>query len=120
MLGIGFFLHTISVPIVRNNKNQENNIRDVTLGYTLVYITYIFVGTFGYIGFVGTFFTSHFQNQVANGKTEQIEQDCITMFETTNVLAFFMRIALFLLLFCCFPMVNHFFRSMTFQILFKG
>ena len=49
-----------------------------------------------------------------------IDQDCINMFETTNPLAFIMRIALFCLLFCCFPLVNHFLRSLAFQILFRG
>jgi len=31
-----------------------------------------------------------------------------------------MRLALFLLLFCCFPLVNHFLRSLAFSILFRG
>lgn len=60
MLGIGYFLHTVSVPIVRNNQNPKNNIRDVTLGYVLVASTYILVGTMGYFGFIGTFFTQKF------------------------------------------------------------
>ena len=41
------------------------------------------------------------------------------MFETTNVPAFFMRLALFLLLFCCFPLVNHFLRSQVTLLIFK-
>jgi amino acid permease len=42
------------------------------------------------------------------------------MFEVTNPLAFIMRVALFMLLFCCFPLVNHFLRSLTFQTIFRG
>jgi hypothetical protein len=51
MLGIGYFLHTVSIPIVKNNRNQENNERDVTIGYILVMMTYIIVGVMGYFGF---------------------------------------------------------------------
>jgi hypothetical protein len=60
MLGIGYFLHTVSIPIVKNNRNQENNERDVTIGYVLVALTYIIVGVMGYIGFTGVFFNTYF------------------------------------------------------------
>ena len=53
MLGIGYFLHTISIPIVKNNKIQANNERDVTFGYMLVASTYMLVGVMGYFGFQG-------------------------------------------------------------------
>jgi hypothetical protein len=42
------------------------------------------------------------------------------MFDTTNVPAFFMRVALFCLLFCCFPLINHFLRSLFLQLFFKN
>lgn len=61
LLGIGFFLHTISIPIIRNNANQKNNERDVLLGYILVATSYIVVGTMGYIGFTGYFFTEQYK-----------------------------------------------------------
>lgn len=61
-LGIGYFLHTVSIPIVKNNEKQENNERDVFLGYLLVGFTYIFVGVFGSIGFYGVYFTDYFNN----------------------------------------------------------
>lgn len=38
------------------------------------------------------------------------------MFGPTDIVAFFMRLALFCFLFCCFPLVNNFFRSIVFQI----
>jgi hypothetical protein len=60
MLGIGYFLHTVSVPIIKNNANQENNERDVLFGYLLVGFSYVFVGIFGSIGFTGTYFTEHY------------------------------------------------------------
>lgn len=60
MLGIGYFLHTVSIPIVKNNEHQENNERDVTIGYMLVAGTYIIVGVMGYFGFIGTFFNEFY------------------------------------------------------------
>jgi hypothetical protein len=75
MLGIGYFLHTVSIPIIKNNKNPENNIRDITIGYSLVCMTYVLVGTLGYIGFSGFYFNSHFQDESTSAKS--IDQDCI-------------------------------------------
>jgi len=41
------------------------------------------------------------------------------MFKITDILAFVMRFALFALLFCCFPLINHFLRSLCLQLFFK-
>jgi hypothetical protein len=68
MLGIGYFLHTVSIPIIKQNKNQENNERDVIIGYFLVYVTYLLVGVLGSIGFIGTFFDDHYAQQKASGE----------------------------------------------------
>jgi sodium-coupled neutral amino acid transporter 9 len=117
LLGIGYFLHTVSIPIIKNNAVQANNERDVLAGYLLVAGSYIIVGVMGYIGFTGYFFTHKFLDMPADAR--EITQNCIMMFDTTNVLAFFMRIALFCLLFCCFPLINHFLRSLVILLLFK-
>ena len=114
-LGIGYFLHTVSLPIVRNNANQKNNERDVFLGYMLVGFTYISVGIMGSIGFVGSYFSEFY----INNKTAVMEQNCMNMFDVKDGLAFFMRFALFALLFCCFPLINHFLRSLVFQLFFR-
>lgn len=53
ILGGGFYFHNISLPVIRNSKNPENNARDVFIGYFLVFICYCFVGTLGYYGFNG-------------------------------------------------------------------
>lgn len=51
ILGGGYYLHNISLPIYRNSKNQDNNIRDVFLGYLLVFLSYSTCGVLGYYGF---------------------------------------------------------------------
>lgn len=115
-LGIGYFLHTVSLPIVRNNQNQDKNERDVFLGYLLVGFTYISVGIMGSIGFVGGYFSEYY----LKNKTSTMEQNCMNMFAVKDGLAFFMRFALFALLFCCFPLINHFLRSLVFQLFFRN
>ena len=51
VLGIGYFLHPVSIPIARNSRNQKNNERDLFWGYTLVFLSYILIGFTGYFGF---------------------------------------------------------------------
>jgi amino acid permease len=114
-LGIGYFLHTVSLDIVRNNANQEKNERDVFLGYLLVGFTYISVGIMGSIGFVGSYFSEFY----INNKTQTMEQNCMNMFDVKDGLAFAMRFALFALLFCCFPLINHFLRTMVLALFYR-
>jgi hypothetical protein len=60
ILCAGYFLHTCSVPIMRSAKNPEKNFRDLFISYVMVFISYTVVGSFGYIGFLGTSFSSYF------------------------------------------------------------
>lgn len=58
ILGGGYYLHNITLPIIRNSKNPKNNKRDVMIGYTLVLISYLLCGMLGYFGFTGEYFKS--------------------------------------------------------------
>ena len=60
ILCTGYFLHTCSLPIMRSAKYPENNIRNLFISYTLVFLSYVIVGVFGYIGFLGTFFKGYY------------------------------------------------------------
>jgi hypothetical protein len=51
ILGGGYYLHNISIPILRNSKNPRNNLRDVFIGYVLVFLSYAICGVLGYYGF---------------------------------------------------------------------
>ena len=61
VLGIAYFLHPVIIPICRANKHQDKNVRDVGLGYFYVYLTYITIGVFGYIGFSGRYFREYLE-----------------------------------------------------------
>jgi hypothetical protein len=53
ILCAGYFLHTISLPIIRSSAAPEKVMRDVFIGYIAVFISYLVCGSLGYIGFMG-------------------------------------------------------------------
>ena len=61
-LSMGFFCHTAILPILKSNKNQSKNIRDLFLGYLFVGLVYIFCGVLGYVGFSGKQFKAEFKD----------------------------------------------------------
>ena len=60
ILGLGYFIHTCSLPIVRSAAKPEKVDRDVFLGYLFVFLSYLLIGCLGYIGFVGYDFSDYF------------------------------------------------------------
>jgi sodium-coupled neutral amino acid transporter 9 len=116
MLGIGYFMHPIVIPIIRSNKVQKNNERDLFLGYFFTYLSYVICGILGYIGFMGTKFTDYALQ--AYGTERPIAQNCITMYQPTDNIAFFVRIMLFFLVFFSFPILIHFLRSSILKLIY--
>ncbi|XP_070154549.1 neutral amino acid transporter 9 isoform X2 [Polyergus mexicanus] len=51
MLAMSFFIHNIIISIMKNNRNQNKNGRDLTIAYILVTLTYIIVGAVFFICF---------------------------------------------------------------------
>ena len=45
-LSLGLFCHSVILPLMKTNRNQENNTRDLFLGYVCVSLTYIIIGIF--------------------------------------------------------------------------
>lgn len=119
ILCAGYFLHTCSTPIMRSAKNPENNIRDLFISYTLVFMSYVIVGGFGYIGFTGTFFDGYYAN-LTGKKVGQIDQNCLNMFDYTNIPAFILRLAIFFLLFTTYPLINHFLRNLLLNLFWRN
>jgi len=100
ILGGGYYLHNISLPIIRNAEKPENNVRDVFLGYFLVFLSYAICGFFGYYGFSGTYFTQNGQKEILS--------NCLLMFDPSNPFAIVIRFCVFVqllvslsLLFAC-------------------
>ena len=45
---------------MRCAKHPEKNTQNLAIAYILVFFAYILMGTFGYIGFIGTMFKDYF------------------------------------------------------------
>lgn len=61
MLGGGYYLHNISIPIARTAKNQETVNKDIVLGYFCCCMSYLICGTIGLFGFYGTYFNKYYE-----------------------------------------------------------
>ena len=72
MLPLGFFSHSIILPILKNNRYQENNKRDVFLGYSMVAVSYILMGISGYVGFSGSKYDPELFGSVRNIKINSL------------------------------------------------
>ncbi|GAB1869404.1 Putative amino acid permease F13H10.3 [Camponotus japonicus] len=51
ILAMSYFIHNIIISIMKNNRNQKKNGRDLTIAYILVTLTYIIVGVMFFICF---------------------------------------------------------------------
>ena len=91
-LGGGFYFHNISLSVIRNARNPENNIRDVFLGYFATFMTYVLCGVLGYYGFTGSAFESKLADPALEGL---ISQNSLDMFGVTNNIATFIRFCAF-------------------------
>lgn len=59
ILGGGYYLHNIALPIMKKSANPEKNLRNVFVGYSMVFMSYTICGVMGYFGFSAVKFTSN-------------------------------------------------------------
>ena len=85
IMGGGFYYHNMSLGLLKNSKNPQNNTRDILIGYTLVLITYIVIGVMGVYGFLG----SRFAN--LDPSINMIKQNCFNMFASDDKWATIIR-----------------------------
>ena len=118
ILNIGFYLHTCAVPILRNAKKPQNNSRNLFIGYSIVFLSYVLIGSLGYYGMIGSVFTKYFVKEKAGKHAGEINQNCLDMFQYSSGLAFVVRLAIFMLLFSTYPMLNLMIRTHLLNLLF--
>lgn len=119
VLCAGYFIHQFSLPIISKAANPEKNIRNVFLGYTMVLMTYMVVGCMGYIAFSGESFKEHFLDMSPKSSSlGLIEQNFLNMYRYDQVPAIFIRCLIYIQLSCSYPLVNHFQRTVLFNLFF--
>ncbi|CAG9820488.1 unnamed protein product [Phaedon cochleariae] len=109
MLSMSYFIHNIIISVMRHNKHQEQNGRDLTIAFGLVTFTYLFIGTAFYITF-------------PLAKT-CIEDNLLNNFPKSDTMAMVARLLLFFQLFTVFPLVTFMLRTDIFScasVLFKN
>ena len=107
-LSIGLFSHSVILPLLKNNKIQENNQRDLFYGYLCVTLTYIIIGILGYIGFSGSEFSSQFKD------------NWFRFFKSDNYLILALRILNVIQLISIFPILFFVVRTQLFSTFFKS
>ena len=105
---LGYFCHSFILPLMKNNRNQENNQRDLFIGYICVTITYITVGIMGYIGFSGSEFSPDFKD------------NWYRFFKSDNYFILVLRIFNVIQLTLLFPMCFHIVRTELMEKFFKS
>ena len=99
MSTLGFWLHNVSLPILKNNKDKENNFRDLFFGYFMTFWFYIVVGSLGYLGFSGVLFKDSMGIEKA--------QNWLNLFPPKHIAAFAVRVALFSQILLVYPLLFH-------------
>lgn len=97
MLAMSYFIHNIIISIMKNNRHQENNGRDLSVAYILVTVTYAIIGSVFYISFPLT--------------KSCIEDNLLNNFESWDPMTVAARAFLFFQLVTVFPLVAYMLRS---------
>jgi len=108
ILCAGYYLHTCSLPLIRSSKNPEKSIRDLFIGYFLVFVSYAICGVMGYIGFMGVEFSDYFVSIDNTDLRGQINQNCLNMFLYNSPIGFVLRTFIFFIVFSTYPLLVYF------------
>ncbi|XP_047104267.1 sodium-coupled neutral amino acid transporter 9-like isoform X1 [Schistocerca piceifrons] len=106
MLALSLFIHNIIISIMRNNKHQENNGRDLSVAYVLVIVTYVTIGVVFYICFPL--------------KKSCIEDNLLNNFENWDLMTAVARLFLFFQLVTVYPLITYMLRAQIFTALVEN
>ncbi|XP_028661236.1 sodium-coupled neutral amino acid transporter 9 isoform X1 [Erpetoichthys calabaricus] len=108
VLTLAFFIHNCVITLLKNNKNQENNVRDLSVAYLLVGLTYLYVGVLIFSAF----------------PSPPLYKDCIEPnfldnFPSTDVLVFIARGCLLFQMTTVYPLLGYLVRVQLLGQIFK-
>ncbi|XP_044763424.1 sodium-coupled neutral amino acid transporter 9-like isoform X2 [Coccinella septempunctata] len=101
MLTMSYFIHNIIISMMKNNRHQENNGRDLTIAFALVTFTYSAIGGLLYISFPMAKWC--------------IEDNILNNFGKFDKLVLFGRALLFFQLSTVFPLLAYMLRKDIFS-----
>lgn len=99
ILTLAFFIHNCIITLLKNNKNPENNVRDLSVAYLLVGLTYMFVGVMVF----GLFPSPPLAK-------ECIQQNFLDNFPSNDILSFAARIFLLFQMMTVYPLLGYLVR----------
>lgn len=106
---LAFIVHSVVVPIIKHNENQEKNSRDLAIGYTIGGGVYIILGILGCFAIVGS-------EYCPKDKHAHTVVDC---FEKTDISVLVIEILFFLHLVTVLPLVIFISRMQFFQMFYE-
>ncbi|KAI5774589.1 SLC38A9 [Gulo gulo luscus] len=96
VLTLAFFIHNCIITLLKNNRNQENNVRDLSIAYMLVTLTYLYIGVLVFASFPSPPLTK-----------DCIEQNFLDNFPSSDILSFVARIFLLFQMMTVYPLLGY-------------
>ncbi|XP_010625187.1 sodium-coupled neutral amino acid transporter 9 isoform X3 [Fukomys damarensis] len=96
VLTLAFFIHNCIITLLKNNKNQENNVRDLCIAYMLVTLTYLYIGVLVFASFPSPPLSK-----------DCIEQNFLDNFPSSDILSFIARIFLLFQMMTVYPLLGY-------------
>ncbi|XP_051539515.1 sodium-coupled neutral amino acid transporter 9 [Myxocyprinus asiaticus] len=99
VLTLAFFIHNCIITLMKNNRHQENNVRDLSLAYLLVGLTYLYVGVLIFAVFPSPPLSK-----------ECIEPNFLDNFPSSDILVFVARMFLLFQMTTVYPLLGYLVR----------
>ncbi|KAF7650833.1 hypothetical protein LDENG_00119860, partial [Lucifuga dentata] len=99
ILTLAFFIHNCIITLMKNNKHQENNVRDLSVAYLLVGLTYLYVGVLIFAAFPAPPLYK-----------ECIEPNFLDNFPSSDVMVFVARAFLLFQMITVYPLLGYLVR----------
>ncbi|KAJ6669875.1 hypothetical protein lerEdw1_000424 [Lerista edwardsae] len=96
VLTLAFFIHNCVITMLKNNKNQENNVRDLSIAYFLVGLTYLYVGVLIFAAVPSPPL-----------RKECVEQNFLDNFPSNDIMAFLARIFMLFQMMTVYPLLGY-------------
>ncbi|XP_070791983.1 neutral amino acid transporter 9 [Pituophis catenifer annectens] len=96
VLTLAFFIHNCVITLLKNNRNQEKNVRDLSIAYFLVSLTYLYVGVLIFASFPSPPLSK-----------ECIEQNFLDNFPSNDMMSFLARIFLLFQMVTVYPLLGY-------------